>query len=141
MALGRLWEVRFGRWPAVDALIQAQYNSFEFSSFLFFFHSECITCFKTCPLSFCCQIFQLGTSPAKFELGCQVCKLVSQVQSWQTSWKELVENIPKTLAAKLELGRPPPPRKHLGLFWREKITSSFLSRCCQQNNACIEMVP
>ena len=49
---------------------------------------------------FLCQFFQLGKSPAKFELGCQV-------QTWQTSRKELVENIlrPKNLAAKFELGR------------------------------------
>jgi hypothetical protein len=41
---------------------------------------------------------------AKFELGCQVG---SQVQTWQTSQKKVMENIlrPENLAAKLELGR------------------------------------
>jgi hypothetical protein len=47
-------------------------------------------------------------SPAKFEFGCQVCKLGSQTQTWQMSWQELVEKIPrpKKSVDKLELGRP-----------------------------------
>jgi hypothetical protein len=41
----------------------------------------------------------------------------------------------------LRIGRPPPPGKHLGLFWWEKKTSSFLSRCRRRNMTRVKTVP
>jgi hypothetical protein len=66
-ALGRLWVscVVFGQWRAVP------FSSVLSCSFYIWRRLQ-ITCLKTCPISFLCQIFQLGMSPAKFELGCQV---------------------------------------------------------------------
>jgi hypothetical protein len=39
----------------------------------------------------------------------------------------------------LIIANPPPPSKHLRLFWREKITSSFFPATMEQNIARVNL--